>query len=167
MNERGKFSPETMVQLVNFRLGGEDFGLNISTVREITRVTNITHVPDAPSFIRGVTNLRGEIIPVIDLGVQFGFARRDELKKSSRIVVTEIGEQTVGVLVDEVPEVSSLPSANIEPPPEIVQRKIRRDYIKGVGKLGEKLVIILDLEKVLAEQDVQDMARVGAPEPQS
>ena len=152
-----------VVQLVNFRLGSEEFAVDINSVREITRVQNITHIPEAPSFMQGVTNLRGQVMPVIDLASQFGLPPREELGESARIVVTETAGQTVGLLVDEVPEVSKLPVEDIESTPELIQGKIERDYIKGVGKLGDRLIIILDLEKVLTVREVEEVARVSQP----
>ncbi len=150
MAEQEKKTTGEMVQLVNFRLRDEEFGLDIGSVREITRVADITHIPEAPSFIYGVTNLRGQVIAVIDLAKQFGLAPQQDLPETAKIVVTEIKGQTVGMLVDEVPEVLKIADENIEPAPELVQTEVRTDYIKGVGKLDNRLIILLDLEKLLA-----------------
>jgi purine-binding chemotaxis protein CheW len=146
------------VQLVNFRLRDEEFGVDIGSVREITKVADITHIPEAPSFIQGVTNLRGQIIAVIDLAKQFGLSSQEELLGSARIVVTEMNGQTVGILVDEVPGVLNLPGENIEATPELIQTKIKKDYIKGVGKIDKRLIVILDLRKVLAPYEVEELA---------
>lgn len=146
------------VQLVNFRLGSEDFGVDITSVREITRVTDITRVPESSSFIHGVMNLRGQVIAVIDLAKRFGIPPREELSASARIVIAEIGKHAIGILVDEVPEVAKLAEEDIEPAPEAIQGKGERDYIKGIGKLGERLIIILDLEKVLAACEMEEVA---------
>jgi purine-binding chemotaxis protein CheW len=129
-------------------------------VREITRVVDISHIPESPSFIEGVTNLRGQIIPVVDLAKQFGLAPQEKLPESARIVVTEVKGQTVGMIVDEVPEVIKIPEENIEPTPELIQTKIRKDYIKGVGKLENRLIVLLDLEKVLAPHELEEVAKV-------
>ncbi len=110
-----------VVQLVNFRLRDEEFGVDIASVREITKVADISPIPEAPSFIKGLTNLRGQITPVIDLSRQFGLAPQDKLPESARIVVTEVKGQTVGILVDEVPEVLKIAAENIEPAPELIQ----------------------------------------------
>jgi len=152
-----------VLQLVNFRLRDEEFGVDIGSVREITRVVDITHIPEAPSFIQGVTNLRGQIIPVVDLAKQFGLTPQEKLPESARIVVTEVGGQTVGMLVDEVPEVLKIPDENIEPTPELIQTEVRKDYIKGVGKLENRLIVLLDLEKVLAPQELEEVAKVSKP----
>jgi len=147
-----------MIQLVNFRLRDEEFGVDISSVREIIRVGEITHIPEAPSFVIGVTNLRGQIVAVMDLARQFGLASQEKLPASARIVVTEVKDQTVGILVDEVPGVSKIPAENIEPAPDLIQTEVKKDYIKGVGKLEDGLVIILDFEKILAPDELEELA---------
>ena len=161
MAEQEKKTTGEMVQLVNFRLRDEEFGLDIGSVREITRVTDITHIPEAPSFIYGVTNLRGQVIAVIDLARQFGLARQQNLPETARIVVTEIKGQTVGMLVDEVPEVLKIADENIEPAPELIQTEVRTDYIKGVAKSDNRLIILLDLEKLLAPHEAEELTKAG------
>ena len=150
------------VQLVNFRLRDEEFGVDIDSVSEITRVEKITHIPQAPSFIYGVTNLRGQIIAVVDLAKQFGLEQQDKLGKSAKIIVTEINGQTIGLLVDEAPEVLKIPAENIEPAPELIQTKVKKDYIKGIGKLDKRLIILLDLEKLLAPHEVEELTKISA-----
>ena len=161
MAEQEKKTTGEMVQLVNFRLRDEEFGLDIGSVREITRVADITHIPEAPSFIYGVTNLRGQVIAVIDLARQFGLAPQQDLPETAKIVVTEIKGQTVGMLVDEVPEVLKIADENIEPAPELIQTEVRTDYIKGVGKLDNRLIILLDLEKLLAPHEVEELTKAN------
>lgn len=151
---------DSLVQLINFRLGKEEFGVDICSVREITRVEGITHIPEAPSFIRGVINLRGKIIGVIDLAWQFGLETKGNATDRARIVVTKINTQTVGILVDEVPGVLKIPEGNIKPTPELITSRVKKDYIKGVGKLGKKLIILLDLEKVLSPPEVEEVAGI-------
>jgi len=158
MVEKEEKSMVEAVQLVNFRLREEEFGVDIGSVREITKVGDITHIPEGPAFIQGVTNLRGQIIAVIDLAKQFGLSSQEELSDSARIVVTEVNGQTVGMLVDEVPGVLNLLGENIEATPELIQTKIKKDYIKGIGKIDNKLIVILDLGKVLAPQEVEEVA---------
>lgn len=150
-----------VIQLINFRLRDEEFGVDINSVREITRVGDITHIPEAPSFIQGVINLRGQIIAVIDLAGRFGLATQEKLSDIARIVVTEVNDQTVGMLVDEVPGVLKIPEENIKPTPELIQSQIRKDYIKGVGKLKNRLIICLDLAKVLAPSEVEELDGVS------
>jgi purine-binding chemotaxis protein CheW len=162
MTEKSKKTLGQVNQLVNFRLGDEEFGVEIGSVREITKVTEITRIPEAPLFIQGITNLRGEIIPVIDLARHFGLPAREKIPENARIVVTEIMNKTVGILVDEVPQVLKIPEENIEPTPELIESEIRKDYIKGVGKSENKLILRLDLERVLTPQEIEKMVRSEA-----
>jgi purine-binding chemotaxis protein CheW len=152
-----------VMQLVNFQLRNEGFAVDIASVREITRVADITRIPEAPSFIRGVSNLRGQIIPVIDLAKQFGLPPQEKLPDSARIVVTEVNDQTVGMLVDAVPAVLRIPEQHLQPTPELIQTKVKKDYIKGVGRLDNKLIVLLDLEKVLAPEEIEELAEVSRP----
>jgi len=149
------------IQLVIFRLRDEEFGADIASVLEISRLLDITHIPEAPGFIEGVINLRGQVIAVVDLSRQFGLKEQKELPKTARIVIVEVGSETVGLIVDEVPEVLRIAEGDIEPAPEIIQTEVKRDYIKGVGKLGERLIILLDLNKVLAPHEIEQMGKVS------
>ncbi len=155
-----------MVQLVNFRLRGEEYGVDIGGVREITRVTDITRIPEAPHFVRGVTNLRGQVIPVVDLADQFGYSPQDELPASARIVMIAVDDRTVGMLVDEVPEVLKIPAEDIEPTPELIrtQETERKDYIKGVGKYEDRLIVLLDLDKLLAPSEMEKLGQAETGE---
>lgn len=164
MTEREERSTGKVVQLVNFRLKDEEFGVDIGSVKEITRVSFISHVPEAPSFIQGVTNLRGQIIPVINLNKQFGLASQKKLPETARIVITEVKDQTVGMLVDEVPEVLKIPEADIEPTPALIQSEIKKDYVKGVGRLDKRLIILLDLDKVLAPHEIEKVVQTAINE---
>lgn len=148
------------IQLVIFRLRDEEFGVAISEVREIVRMMAITHIPEAPGFIEGVINLRGQVIAVVDLAKQFGLAGQAELPKTARIVVVELQGKTVGLIVDEVPEVLRISEDNIEPTPEMIETEVHRDYLKGVGKLEDRLIIFLDLEKVLKPHEVEAVDKI-------
>lgn len=152
------------IQLVIFRLRDEEFGADITSVLEISRLLDITHIPEAPGFVEGVINLRGQVIAVVDLARQFGLGEQKELPKTARIVVIEVGGETVGLIVDEVPEVLRIAEADIEPAPEIIQTGVKRDYIKGVGKLGERLIILLDLNRVLAPHEIETVGKVSKKE---
>ncbi|MBW1775273.1 MAG: purine-binding chemotaxis protein CheW [Deltaproteobacteria bacterium] len=162
--EKTKKPAGEIIQLINFRLRDEEFGVNIGSVKEITRVADITHIPEAPSFIQGVTNLRGQVIAVIDLAEHFRLAPQEELPGTARIVVTEFKGQTVGMLVDEVPGVLKITEEDIEPTPEKIQSEVSKNYIKGVGKLDNRLIILLDLEKVLAPHEVEEVATLRKTE---
>ena len=148
-------------QLVIFRLREEEFGVEINSVLEISKTLEVTHLPQAPGFIEGVVNLRGQVIPVVDLARQFGLRPQAELPKTARIVVVEISQETLGLLVDEVPEVLRIPESEIEKPPEMFHNEEKQDYVKGVAKLGERLVIVLDLAKVLASSEGMTAQKPG------
>jgi purine-binding chemotaxis protein CheW len=152
--------PKEEVQLVVFRLRDEEFGVEIGQVREIVRIPEITKVPEAPGFIEGVINLRGEVIGIIDLAKEFELSSLPKLEKSARIVVAETEEKTFGMIVDEVPEVIKIPKDQIEAAPEMVQSKIKTDYIRGVGKVGNRLLILIDLTKILEPGEVKELEKV-------
>jgi purine-binding chemotaxis protein CheW len=136
-----------LAHLVCFRLGEEEYGVDISQVQEINRMMPITRVPRAPAFMKGVINLRGQLIPVVDLRLRFGMLAV-EPTKSTRIVVVEIGHSRVGMIVDGVSEVLKMPIEHIEPAPEMIT-DIEAGYIKGVGKFGERLIVLLDLGPIV------------------
>ena len=138
-------------QLVVFQLGAELYGVEISRVHEIIRLQSVTKVPRAPSFVEGVINLRGKVIPVVDLRRRFGLPTSDHTR-ASRIVVVEIGDQVVGVVVDGVSEVLRVNGATVEPPSPVVAG-IDSEYIHGIAKLSDRLVILLDLDRVLAQTE--------------
>jgi purine-binding chemotaxis protein CheW len=135
-------------QLVVFQLGAEFYGVDIARVHEIIRLQSITRVPRAPAFVEGVINLRGKVIPVVDLRRRFGL-ESSEHTRASRIVVVEIGDNVVGVIVDGVSEVLRVTGASVEPPSPVVAG-IESEYIHGIAKLDDRLVILLDLDRVLA-----------------
>jgi len=141
------------LQLVTFKMGKEEFSVDILKVQEIIRMIDITRVPKAPEFVEGVINLRGKVIPVIDLRKRFGL-NQVEKDKDSRIIVIKTGGKTVGMLVDSVSEVLRLDVQTIEPPPEIAGG-VDSEYITGVGKLKDRLIILLDLDKVLNPKEKQ------------
>lgn len=161
MPENEKKSTGKEIQFVNFRLRDEEFGVDVGKVLEITRVTAISHIPEAPYFIQGVTNLRGQIIPVIDLSKRFNLVSQEALPDSARIVVTEINGKTAGILVDAVPEVLKILEKDIEPTPELIKTGIKKDYILGVAKFKGRLIILLNLEKVLEPAEMDKLAELG------
>lgn len=138
-------------QLVVFDLANEQYGVDIAAVEGIIKMQTITAVPRAPQFVEGVTNLRGKVLPVIDLRKRFGLAR-GEATKDMRIVVVEMGGATVGIVVDGVSEVLRVSEDAIEPPSPIVTT-VDSAFIRGIAKVGERLVILLDLGKVLSLQE--------------
>jgi purine-binding chemotaxis protein CheW len=135
-------------QMVLFELGSETYGLDIATVHEIIRMQPITKVPKAPIYVEGVINLRGKVIPVIDIGKRFGF-EKSERAKNNRIVVVYIQDTTLGIIVDSVTEVIRIPNDAVEAVSDIVSTG-NSDYLQGIAKLGDKMVILLALEKLLS-----------------
>jgi len=138
-------------QLVVFQLGAELYGVEISRVHEIIRLQSVTRVPRSPAFVEGVINLRGKVIPVVDLRRRFGLPTADHTR-ASRIVVVEIGDQVVGIIVDGVSEVLRVSSLIVEPPSPFVAG-IDSEYLHGIAKLPERLVILLDLDRILAKEE--------------
>ncbi len=149
-----------LLQLAVFQLAGEEFGVDIMQVQEIIRMPGITRIPQSPAYVEGIINLRGKIIVVIDLDTRFNMSSK-ELDDNSRIIVVEIGETVVGMVVDSVSEVIRLPAANVEPAPEMITTKIHADYLKGVGKIDDRLLILLDLENVLSEEEMAHVSAIG------
>ncbi|WP_412710084.1 chemotaxis protein CheW [Atrimonas thermophila] len=138
------------LQLVAFRLGKETYAVDIQQVQEIIRMQQITAVPGAPFFVEGVINLRGRIIPVIDLRKRLGLPQGEKTDEV-RIVVVEIPPHKVGMVVDAVEEVLRLSMEDIEPPSTLVA-SVDEQYLKGVGKTGDRLVVLLDLEAILKKE---------------
>ena len=138
-------------QLVVFDLANESYAVDIGAVHEIIRMQHITEVPRAPHFVEGVINLRGKVIPVIDLRRRFGLAG-GEHGRASRIVVVDVGEHTIGIVVDGVSEVLRIPKSTIEPPSPVVTT-VDSGYLRGIAKLEDRLIILLELDKVLTAVD--------------
>ncbi|WP_292466850.1 chemotaxis protein CheW [Methanolobus sp.] len=151
---------DELLQMVVFQLGGEEFGVEIMKVQEIIRMPEITQIPQSPDYVEGVINLRGRIIVVIDLDKRFNLVSK-ELDEHSRIIVVEIGDNVVGMIVDSVNEVLRIPASNIDPAPELVMSNVSKDYITGVGKLDDRLLILLDLARVLNKKEVEDIASLA------
>ena len=141
---------ETTEHLATFVLDQEEYAVDVHVVQEIRRVTEITAVPRAPEFIRGVINLRGRILPVVDLKRKLRMGHV-EVGKSSRIVVVRLRERLLGLLVDGAQQVLKVPLSRIEPPPEEVVAG-GGDYIRGVAKLDDRLIILVDLVRILAQE---------------
>ena len=141
-------------QLVVFTVGDEEFGVDISQVREIVRLVQITYMPKAPAFIEGVVNLRGQVVPIIDLAKRLGISSKPR-SEVTRIVIVEVGENTVGMIVDSVSEVLRLSSDDVEEVPGIIETEVPEHYIRGVGKLKERLLVLLDLNKILTAEEIK------------
>lgn len=140
-------SAADVLQLVSFVIDQEEFGVDILKVQEIIRIVDITRVPHAPSFVEGVINLRGRIVPVVDLRERFALERR-AADKDTRIIVVDLDGRVVGFRVDRVREVIRVDRSIIEPPPDLAIG-IEARYITGVAKLDDRLLILLDLDEIL------------------
>jgi purine-binding chemotaxis protein CheW len=147
-------------QLVVFDLASEYYGVDIGDVREIIRMQNVTRVPGTPVYMEGVINLRGKVVPVVDLRKRLDLKVRQQTKES-RIVVVDIGGKDVGVIVDGVTEVLRIPLSSVEPPSQMIANSDSA-YIRGIAKLGDKLVILLDLDKVLATTGYDALSNLKA-----
>ena len=160
MNETQEKKQDTeLMQLVTFNSDQEEFGVDILKVQEIIRMMEITKVPKSPEFVEGVINLRGKVIPIIDLRKRFGVESRAH-DKDTRIIVIDINSMTVGFVVDAVSEVLRISSDTVEPPPPVVAN-IESDYIKGVGKLQDRLLILLDLDRLLSGDEKTVLSRIN------
>lgn len=135
-------------QLVLFDLGGEVYGVDIAAVHEIIRMQPITRVPKAPFYVEGVINLRGKVIPVVDMRKRFGLAKVEQTK-DNRIVVVDSSGQNIGIIVDAVTEVLRIPADSVETPSEIITTT-DSDYLLGIAKRDDTMIILLDLDKVLS-----------------
>ncbi|MBS1161303.1 MAG: cheW [Proteobacteria bacterium] len=154
---------EEQQQYLTFLLGDEMFAIGILAIREIIEYGFVTEVPMTPPFIRGVINLRGAVVPVVDLAVRFGRVPRENSKRTCIVIVeivSEKGSQEMGIVVDAVSEVLEISPQEIEPPPEFGAR-VRNDFIQGMGKIGGKFVVLLDVNRVLSVDEVSVVAAVG------
>lgn len=138
------------LQIVSFHIGEEEFGLDILRVQEIIRVQDLTRVPNSPPFVDGVINLRGKVIPVVALRKRFGLEAHAH-DKQTRIVVIEVKGAVLGFIVDSVSEVLRIPAETIAPPPRL--GKVEREYVSGVGKLDNRLLILLDVDRLMHESE--------------
>ncbi|MDR2604622.1 MAG: chemotaxis protein CheW, partial [Desulfovibrio sp.] len=153
-----KRQDDELLQLVTFSIGEEEFGVDILKVQEIIRTMEITKVPRAEAFVEGVINLRGKVIPIIDLRRRFGLDSKVH-DKHTRIIVIEINNMIVGFVVDSVSEVLRIPAGTVEPPPPVVAG-VESEYISGVGKLQDRLLILLDLDKLLSSEVIESLAQL-------
>ena len=161
---------EAPSQYLTFSLGDEMFAVGILNVKEIIEYGHLTEIPMMPAFIRGVINLRGSVVPVIDLSARFG-ARTTAVSRRTCIVIVEVSDadmrHDIGIMVDAVSEVLDIPGTEIEPPPSFGAR-IRADFISGMGKVNGRFVIILNINKVLSVEEIAqltDSANAGAELP--
>ena len=147
-----------------FNIGREVYGINIESVTEIIEMQKITEMPDMPAYIKGVINLRGRVIPVLDLRLRFGMAEREHDDRTC-IIIVNIEDISLGFIVDTVAEVHDIPDQDIEPPPTYKDGNGKNRYIAGLGKIGEEVKILLDAKKILHEQEIQVIERTADERP--
>jgi purine-binding chemotaxis protein CheW len=146
---------DQMIQLVSFELAGEEYGIDVLSVREIIRMPTITKMPNVQDFVDGIINLRGTVVPIISLRKRFGLQEREE-DRNSRILVMELAGGLTGFVVDAVAEVIRISCSEIKPAPGMVQGN-SQDYVTGVLNRAERLLIVLDLERQLTAEEKQAM----------
>lgn len=150
-------------QYLTFLLGGEMFAINILSIKEIIEYASLTPVPMMPEFIRGVINLRGAVVPVVDLSSRFGRSKSEMTRRTCIVIIESQSEdfkQDVGVIVDSVSAVLEIPGNDIEPAPSF-GTDIRADFISGMGKISDKFVILLDVNRVLSVREMSMLAKVN------
>jgi purine-binding chemotaxis protein CheW len=147
-----------LLQLVTFHIADDEFGVDILKVQEIIRTMEITRVPRSPEFVEGVVNLRGKVIPILSLRKRFGIQALP-FDKRTRIIVVDLTGMVVGFVVDGVSEVLRISAATVEPPPAIVSG-VDSEYINGVGKLADRLLILLDLNRLLSVEEQASLAGI-------
>lgn len=161
--ERDPAETTTTRQLVGFIIGEEMFGVDILTVREIIRDAVITAIPDAPDFLEGVINLRGSIIPVIDLRKRLKLAPSARSGDDGWIVILVVQGRITGFVVDRVTKVLNVPESSIKPPPDIVVAGLRSQYIQGVCRMDQRLLILLDFSRILMVDEIKRLQSMKRP----
>jgi len=141
-----------IIQLVSFELEGEEYGIDVLAVREIIRMPSITKMPNTPDYVDGIINLRGTVVPIISLRKRFNLMEREQ-NNQSRILVMEVGDGLTGFVVDAVAEVIRISASEIQPSPSIVQGNAAQDCITGVINHAERLLIVLDLNRLFSDEE--------------
>ncbi len=142
-------------QFISFSVGEEEYGLELLRVKEVIRVREITWLPKAPSFVKGIINLRGDVIPIIDLRDKFGLESK-EATSTTRVIVGEVEGRLMGMIVDSASQVVRIPADQIDPPPPVLGG-FSQEFITGVGKLEDKLIILLNIDKVLTVEERKEL----------
>lgn len=143
------------MKVIVFRLKDEEYGVEVNQVKSIEKLEHITRVPRTPKFVKGVINLRGVVTPIIDLRKRFDL-EESEYTESTRIIIVAVGELEVGLIVDAANDVIDIPVNAVEPPPEVVGG-VEAAYLRGVAKLDKRLLILLNLDKVLSTEEIKQL----------
>jgi purine-binding chemotaxis protein CheW len=147
----------TNLQLIGFVIGDELFGVDILTIQEIIRDTTITAIPDAPDFLEGVINLRGRIVPVIDLRKRLKLVEPEQINVDPWIIILSVEGRTTGFMVDRVTKVLNVPKQSIKPAPDIVVAGLKSQYIQGVCKMDQHLLILLNFSRILLVEEIKKL----------
>jgi purine-binding chemotaxis protein CheW len=150
-------------KFLSFKLGNEAYGIGIKHIIEIIELQKVISVPDLPDYVKGVINLRGKVIPVLDLRIRFGMEERVYDDRTC-IVIVSINNLGIGLIVDNVDEVLEIIPENIEPPPKFKSRTGTNRYINGIGKVGAEVKILLDVEKILYEKEIDEISKISQDE---
>ncbi len=151
-------APNKERQIVAFSLGSETYGVDIGQVREIIPMQKIVPVPRAPEFVEGIINLRGKVIPVLDLRKHFGFEKK-ERDGNQKIVLSEAGGENIGVIVDSVSSVLRIPEDFVEPPASVITGD-KVEYIRGIAKVNDSLIVLLDLTRIISDAESKTLKEV-------
>ena len=154
-----KVAGDTLDQMISFAISDEDYGVDIQTVKEVIRKKEITRLPKAPAFVKGVINLRGDVIPIIDLRERFNMEQQ-EYTNMTRVIVVEVDGRSIGMVVDSVSHVLRIEEGQIEPPPPCVG-KVSEEYIRGVGKVDDKLIVLLNINHILSTEEKIELGKVN------
>jgi purine-binding chemotaxis protein CheW len=142
-------------QLISFTVGAEEYGLELSRVKEVIRMRQITWLPKAPASVKGVINLRGDVIPIVDLRERFGLSAQEQTA-TTRVIVVEVQGRMVGMVVDVANQVVRVPDDQFEPPPLIIGAA-DQGFVTAVGKIGDRLVIMIDVERILSAEEMNQI----------
>jgi purine-binding chemotaxis protein CheW len=153
---------ENTVQLIVFRMGEEYYGIRIEQIREVTLTPDVTRMPKTPAFIKGIANVRGDIIAIMDLEERFNIKttapETDGQPANTYTLVTDIKDYSIGLVVKEVPQSLNLPVSKIDKAPAFLQEaKVNESFIEGIGKYGNRLIIVLDIYKILTSEEVKEL----------
>ncbi|MBF0103475.1 MAG: purine-binding chemotaxis protein CheW [Desulfobacterales bacterium] len=157
--QKNLLQSKDFLQVVTFKLHQEEYGVEITKVKEIIRFEGVTRIPQMPDFIEGVINLRGNVIPVFDLRKRFGLPS-DARNDLTRVMVTRMESKIVGLIVDSVSEVMKIPKAQIQPPPDTIAG-LAGEYLLGIGKLKDRMIILLDIEKIISATEKKSLSIVS------
>jgi purine-binding chemotaxis protein CheW len=146
------------IKVIVFQLKDEEYGVEVEQVKSIERVQHITRVPSTPDFVEGVINLRGVVTPIIDLRKRFNIEGLDH-SDTTRVIIVTVEKMDIGLVVDGANDVIDIPSSAVEPPPQVVGG-LEAEYIRGVAKLEKRLLILLNLDKVLNSEEMDDMKEI-------